>query len=119
MAKYKNSAPDVFFVNYDLRVEEKKILKKIMDDEPEKVFEWIEQCVADGYSITLKPDEYNDCVGCYVRHLDEKHINAGLILTGRGKTAFSAVAGALYRHGVLFEQEWPKHRDRKGETDDE
>lgn len=120
MAKYtKNSAPDIFFVNYDLRAEEKKALKKVMDDEPEKVFEWLEKAIDSGYSVTLKPDEYNQCVGCYMRHLDEKHANSGLILTGRGKTAFSALAGALFRDGVLFQGEWPKHRDRKGETDDD
>lgn len=115
----RTSQPDVFFVNYDLRSEERKMLKSIIDNEPEKVFEWAEKLVDNRYSITLKWDEYNECVGCFIRALDEKSVNAGLILTGRGKSAFSALAGALYREGVLFQHEWPRHQDRKGLTDDD
>lgn len=116
--KKKSEGPDVFFVNYDLRKDEKQALKRLMDDEPEKIFDMAEKAVDGSYSITLKRDEYNECIGCYMRSLVEDSHNAGLILTGRGKTAFSALAGALFRHDVLFQGEWPRHQDKKGETDD-
>lgn len=111
--------PDVYFVNYDLRVDEKKALKKMIDEEPEKFFDWVEKEVDGGYSFTLKRDTYNECIGCFVRQTDEKGPNQGMILTGRSQTAFGALAGALYRHCVLFQGEWDKHRGQKGSTDDE
>lgn len=113
----KNS--DVFFVNYDLRKEEKTALKKVIDDEPEKVFDWLEKAIDGGYAVTIKKDEYNDCIGAFMRQTDPDGANKGFILTGRGKNAFNAIAGLLFRHGVLFVEEWDAHRGKKGQTDDD
>lgn len=113
----KNS--EVFFVNYDLRKEEKDALKKIIDGDPSWLFTWLEKAVDDGYAFTVKKDTYNDCIGAFMRQTDEGGENQGLILTGRGKTAYAALCGCLYRHGVLFMGEWDNHRGKRGATDDE
>jgi len=120
MAKYnKNAQPDVYFVNYDLRPEEKKALKKVIDEQAETVFDWLEKAIDGGYAVTVKKDDYNDCIGCFMRQTDPNGKNSGFILTGRGKNAFNAIAGCLYRHGVLFQEEWDAHRGKQGATDDD
>lgn len=117
MKNKRMNSSDVFFINYDLRVEEKKALKAMVEKTPDKVFDLFEQAVADGYSITIKHDEYNDCTGAFMRNTLENGHNQGLILTGRGKNAFGAIAGVLYRHYLLFQGDWDLHRGKQGSVD--
>jgi len=66
----------------------------------------IEELVVDGYKFSIQFDAFNACQACYITPGPNDIQNAGCVLAGRGKSAFSAVRGAIYRHIFIFEKVW-------------
>lgn len=98
---------DVKFVNYDLTEDEKKSFKKWAHENAAEFTGLLDKLIDDYYHLSVKWDTYNQCVSAFIICKNSKSENDGWILTGRGSTVFSAVMGALYRHYVLFESQWP------------
>lgn len=119
MASKRNNQPDVFFVNYDLRKEEKAKFKKWVTAEMPRLDEMLIGLSEGEYQLSVRFDDYNGCHAAFLSPRGEKaKVNEGLILTGRGSSPLMAIMGVLYRHFVLFEGEWGTHRSAKGTVDD-
>lgn len=119
MASKRNNSPDVYFVNYDLRKEEKAKFKKWVTSEGQKLDEMLLRLCEGEYQLSIKYDDYNTCYAAFISPRGDKaKINEGLILTGRGSSPLMAIMGVLFRHYVLFEGEWSSHKSNKGSVDD-
>jgi len=107
------------FVSYTLSKEQKAELKK-------SVFSFDEidsamlRLAEEGYKITFRDDEFNDCKACWLIPFGEKHPNEGMILSGRGSTPLKALKQAMYIHYQVFDSEWGEWRNEaKGEELDD
>jgi hypothetical protein len=109
----------VQFVNYELNEDERKRFKAWAHENAADMLSMFDRLLDDGYGFSCKWDERSECVAAFVQCRQENSPNKGWLLTGRGSTAFSAIAGALYRHYVLFEGVWPIDQNRRGVLDDE
>lgn len=115
----RSNQPDVYFVNYDLRKEEKTKFKKWVAAESANLDNMLIRVAEGDYQVSMKYDEYNSCYASFMSPRGEKaKVNEGLILTGRGSTPLMALMGVLFRHFVLFEGEWSTHKSSKGSVDD-
>lgn len=97
---------DAQFVRYELSKEEKTRLKGEFAPTAEVGHIMHAFCEA-GYKVTFKWDNYSNCYACFVQRADDGERNAGLILTGRGSLPLSALVEAAFKHGVLFDGDWP------------
>lgn len=61
--------------------------------------------LADGYKITLRYDERNDCFAAWLI-APTKSENSGYILSGRGSTPHKALKQAAYIHYAVLEKMW-------------
>lgn len=66
----------------------------------------LEEMVGEGYKISLTYDSFNGCLACFITPHQNDVQNLGCVLAGRGKSVFSALRGALYRHVFVFEKVW-------------
>lgn len=122
-AKPKNRKQEEFkrseFINYDLTKDDKARLKQWLASPSFDPWDAIDKLIEAGYTVSVKPDKYHDCVAAYIQPVDEDNPNFGYILSGRAGSASMAVAGALFRHLVVFEQDWPTDTVRRGGMDDD
>lgn len=98
--------PQRAFINYELNKEEKELLKR--DFVPK--FETgtaLNALTQEGYTVTLRYDQHTKAFACWVYHMTPEHENGGLILTGRGSLANSALIEVAFKHFVLFDKVWP------------
>jgi len=109
----------VQFINYELPEEERRRFKAWAHENAGEILTLLEKLLDDGYGFSCKWDDYGNCAAAFIQCRSETSPNKGWLLTGRGSTAFSAIAGALYRHYVLFEGVWPIDQNRRGTLDDE
>lgn len=107
------------FINYSLTETDKTQFAAWLRQLEGNEWDIVDKVVDGGYSITVKNDTFNDCVGCFLSTPDEKSENYGFILTGRGRSGRMALFGALFRHLVLFEQDWPTDTVRRNVLDDD
>lgn len=116
----KNGDGGAKFLNYDFSEAEKKKFKEWAVRNAEELIGLLDRLIDDGYHLSVKFDSYNQCVGAFIICRDPKSENSGWILTGRGSGVLGAVMGALYRHYVLFEAQWPIEAvSRRANLDDE
>ena len=100
------------FVQYELDKEQQASCKA-WSVSPADVFDYMEAMVSDGYKFSVKYDDYSDCVACFVTcPNDHTSGNAGLILTGRGSTAWKSVKQALWKHSVALDGQWQGFAER-------
>jgi len=66
----------------------------------------LEEMVGEGYKVSISYDAFNGCLACFITPGPNDVQNLGSILAGRGKSVFSAVRGAIYRHIFVFEKVW-------------
>lgn len=119
----KKPAPKSFdkavFVSYTLSKEQKADLKKTaftFDEMDSQMLRLAEE----GYKITFRDDDFNDCKACWLIPTGDKHPNAGMILSGRGSTPLKALKQAMYIHYQVFDSEWGEWRNEaKGEDLDD
>jgi hypothetical protein len=109
----------VQFINYDLTPDERKALKKWASAPDFNLQALIDQAIRDGFTVSIKGDEYNDCVAAFITPVGEEHPCHGWILTGRGKDSYGAWLGAFFRHTVVFKDGWPKQKGRRVVLDDD
>ena len=98
------------FINYELSSEQSRACSEWRQD-ADNVMNLLSEMVENGYKITQKWDGNNNCPVCYVFPGPDTE-NSGFILTGRGSTAFRAVAQAIYKHYEVFHGDWSNARTR-------
>lgn len=79
----------------------------------------IDRLLDDGYSVSIKRDDYNEAYSCFIIAAAADSENAGYILTGRSHSASMAFLAAVYRHYCVFEAVWPTDHSRASRVDDE
>jgi len=110
---------DVKFVSYNLTKDQIKELKS-MPFELADIDTTFLRLLQEEYKVTFRWDDYNQCYACWLIPSGDKHVNAGMILSGRGSTPLKALKQALYIHYQIFGGEWGAWRDTsKGEDIDD
>lgn len=108
------------WLNYTMTKDESERFKKWRDDQTiEGLNECLEKLCDDGYSISIKWDNFNECYACFLTQPKLDGSSQSVILTGRGRSAASAALGALFRHFHIFEGVWPVETVAKRGTDDD
>jgi len=106
------------FVQCELDDEQQRTCKAWQLDESSLLVELV-SFTDDGYSITFRWDTFSDSYACWLQiRGDATHINAGLILSGRGSSPAKAFKQAIFKHR-LMEEDWRAWAERpKRELDD-
>lgn len=100
------------FIQRELTAEEQRKCKDWQFSDADMA-DWLLKLIDERYKVTYRYDDFNECYACWL--LPERgHHNQGLILSGRGSSPFKAFKQALYKHGVLFEGDWPRDVDKRG-----
>lgn len=55
------------------------------------------------YKVTLSVDKKNGTYAAWLIPQGEKHLNAGMLLSGRGSTPHKAIKQALFKHYRMFD----------------
>ena len=107
------------FINRDLTPSESFACKEWGFPEAE-AFDEMQRLCDSAYKITFRYDDYNHCFACWLLPAKDDPVNGGLILTGRGTSSYKAFKQVFYKHGVLFNEVWPRESDNRGmpEIDD-
>jgi len=105
------------FVNITIDASTKSLIKSAPFD-VERLDSGLLNLLRDGYKVTLRFDERNDCYACWIVAPDNSP-NKGAILSGRGSTPAKAAKQALYIHYVMLEGIWvDDHGLKPDEIDD-
>lgn len=107
------------FINYDLTQDDKAGFKAWLSGKSFNLWDLVDKLIESGYTLSVKPDEYHHCTACYIQPVSPDSPNSGYILSGRAASGTMAVCGALYRHLVVFECDWPVDTVRRSGLDDE
>ena len=68
------------------------------------------EMVDSGYRFTVKYDDRNSAYSVFCFPAEDSDA-AGMILSGRGKTVFSALMKLAYKHHVLLQADWQTSRN--------
>jgi len=117
--KQSNGYEQAAFIRRELTPEEQAICKA-WELSSEDCWDSMQRFVENGYRVTARWDDYNECFACWLLPPREDKDNAGLILTGRGSSPYKAFKQACFKHYQLFQEVWPKEVDKRGgnEIDD-
>lgn len=73
-----------------------------------------------GYKVTFSNDPRSEGVICSVTALQAEHPNGGLVLTGRGRDSFTAMAAASFKDRYLCPDGlWRAAEDQRGGSYDD
>lgn len=114
-AEFKRSE----FINYDLTQDDKARFKEWIGSKSFQPWDIIDKLLDSGYTLSVKPDSYHDCYAAYIQPISEDNPNFGYIVSGRSGSSTMAIFGALFRHLVLWQCEWPSDTVRRGGLDDD
>jgi hypothetical protein len=109
----------VKFINYELDRETKAAFKAWAHEKLDDFWNMAEKLCDSHYVLSVKYDEFNECLASFLTPMGAEHEHAGFILTGRGSSVVGAVMGVLYRHFVEFEGHWPIDKKLGISLDDE
>lgn len=105
---------DFRFVRIELTSTERDECRAMLEAGEFKSFS-IDDYVAEGYKVSFSRDEAHDSTVCSVSQPDPTHQNAGLILTGRGSSATTALGVVSYKSHYLCEDTlWREAESRRG-----
>jgi hypothetical protein len=105
------------FVNYEMTKPEEAMMRKA-GNTLESVFDFIEKMVGDGYKVSFRHDDYNDCAQASLTAPSGDNPNSNLCLTQRGGSVSKALLRLFYVHSVIFEGTWPQPGERNAWVDD-
>lgn len=74
----------------------------------------LDKLIDDGYKISVKFDDYNECYGCFMQLSTGEGTNHGYILTSRGSTAAKALKQLFYKHYQALDGDWTSAAERQG-----
>lgn len=120
-AWYKSlpGAKNVQFVQYELSDDERKDMKRWIDENIEEFPSLTDKLLDSGFSISCKPDVAHQCIAAFLVPVGEENPYRGWILSGRASGGLKALMGVYYRHLVLFEGTWPTDGANRYRLDDE
>lgn len=105
MAKSFNK--DFKFVNRTLNVAEDAAFVEWFQNKDRRADAAIEEAFADEYKVSISYDEKNNCFVAAMTYKGEKGVNLNKSLGARSDSWLEAIAMAVYKHHVIFEQgEW-------------
>lgn len=107
---------DVRFVQYEL-TKDQAAACKAWEFSAEQAWDAITEMVEEGYSFSLKFDDFSSSYACFVNVKGPKIINKGLCLNGRGSSPFKALKQALFKHHHLMDGDWRDFAERKNAED--
>lgn len=105
MATKNANQSKVEWIDVQLSDKQKQQMKADMPDNDAVVL-GIEALVEKGYSVSVRYDEWNSCVAAYITPSADDAQNKGKILSGRGRSAASALRGAIFRHFTVLKGVW-------------
>jgi len=105
MPPVPKSKDKVKWIDFTLTDEQQAQMKAELKDW-KSIAPLLEEMVDEGYKFSISYDAFNTCLACFVSPGPNDIQNAGCVLAGRGKSVFSAVRGAIYRHLFVFEKIW-------------
>lgn len=104
----KQSKKDNPFVKLELSDKQHAALKDKLQDDPSWPVAFMVVLVENGYRISLRWDDFTNSPAAWVFPPDDHETDAGLIMSGRGSSAFTALAEACYKIYVMSGQPWPR-----------
>lgn len=107
------------FINHTFDEGTKAAFKEWSAKNAANIGDFIDKLLDDGYSLSVKPDSFNDAIAAYIQPVSDDSENAGYILTGRSRSGGGAIMAAVYRHYAVFEGRWPTDHTSKSRLDDE
>ena len=110
---------DVLFINVDLDKNQRQALREWSKSYGPQTFEMIDRLLEAGYNLSLKRDTYNEAFSAFLTAPKKDNANSGFILTSRASGSMNALMGLLFRHYVLFEEDWPEYNRPKAAFDDD
>ena len=96
---------DVKWIDFTMTDEQQAHMKSELKDW-KAIAPLLEEMIGEGYKFSIQWDAFNACQACYITPGPNDAQNAKCVLAGRGKSAFSAVRGAIYRHLFIFDKVW-------------
>lgn len=112
----RGGASDSEFINLELDKEQTHAFRQWRDD-VEGVLAELDSAISDGYRVNVKFDDYSSSPTAFM-FPDPTGGNAGYILTGRGGTAYRAIAEVIYKHTAVLGGDWSSWHNRTSEQDD-
>jgi len=103
--------PQSEFINYELDVDQKKQFRQWRDN-AEDVFDVLNEVCERGDKISIKWDAFGSCCAAFA-FPGEQSNNVGYILTGRGSTAYRAIAELLFKDKFVLLEQWGNAFKRK------
>jgi len=106
---------DFVFITIDLTTEEKEEFKSwVADIDPiERV---LRDLVTEGCKLSFSTGDNGNTAICSLSITDAEDVNAGGVLTARGKTADIALAVLLYKLHIVGERTWRQAMHERGGT---
>lgn len=113
------SFAEMRFVRIELTEQEKQEFKQLLAaNEFEPGF--LDTCVKAHYNITFSQDKQGNGVLCSIRAEFKEMLDGGLILTGRGSSALTALAVCEYKSNYLADEDgWAAAEIRRGGSYDD
>lgn len=96
------------FVQYELS-KEQQVSCKSWDFGPEDGWDAMLKLASEGYKVTFRDDERNNCAACWIVSPPGHKHNPNMILPGRGSSPFKAFKQACYKHWSLFDGLWGEY----------
>jgi hypothetical protein len=101
---------DSEFINLELD-KEQTVQYREWRANSQEVLDLLDKEIESGYRFTFKYDDYNRGFACFMFPADDSD-NSRYILTGRGGSAFRALAECLFKHWGVLGGEWSRAYDR-------
>lgn len=98
---------DVQFVQLEPDKEELLAIKNSAVT-PEDVLDFVTQQSEAGYRISHKYDDFSEAHAVYCQPLDDDHENSGLVMSGRGSSAFKALRQLMWKFSRCPDGQWPR-----------
>lgn len=96
---------DVRFVNFEL--DDQQLLEnKNHELTLPELSDWLLMLCSDGYGISFRYDDRNECYAAYMSRRDTEHRNSGLMLSARGSSPVKALKQLCYKHFVGLDGDW-------------
>ncbi len=73
----------------------------------------VDRYTENGYRVSVSYDTMNKCIQASIVTNDPKNDNAGYIMTGRGSTAATAIAQAIYKDTYVAQGNWKAFANSK------
>lgn len=107
------------FVRLELTEEEKQEFKSLLESE-EFSWDFLNTCIEAGYGVSFGKDKRGGGHICTIRAEYKDMLDGGLNLSGRGKTAFIALAVCEYKSTYLADETgWLAAETRRGGSYDD